>query len=74
MKDLEYDYHGRKLVISHVGGAGNSSSFHVMIDNYYYGSIWNTELYGWKFSLHEDSPLTMDDIDVIIEDIEKATD
>lgn len=71
--NIVYDYDGRKLEISRVGGSGNNSLFHIMIDNYYYGKIWNTELYGWKVALHEDSPLTMDDIDVIIEDIEKAT-
>lgn len=32
----------------------------------------STELYGWKFHFHENSPLTMDDVDLIIEDVEKV--
>jgi len=74
MDSLEYNYDGRKLVIDRVSGAGSTSMFFIMLDNYFHGQIWNTELYGWRYSLNEDSPLTMDDIDVILADIKKATD
>ena len=74
MKDFEYNYDGHKLVIGHVSGASSTLKFHIMLDNFYHGEIWNTEHYGWQYWLQDDSPITGEEIESVIEDIKKATD
>ena len=72
MDNLEYNYDGRRLVIDRVSGAGSTSMFFIMLDNYFHGQIWNTELYGWRYSLNEKSPITGEEIEAVIEDVKKA--
>lgn len=56
----------KTVEISEVGGA-HSKMFHVMIDGYYVGRVWNTERYGWRNDINPKSELSSDDIDAILE-------
>jgi len=36
--------------LTRVTGSGSSGLYHLMINNYYWGQLWNTEHFGWKFA------------------------
>lgn len=35
-----------------VAGAGTNGMFHLIIKTYYFGQLFNTEHFGWKFAGH----------------------
>lgn len=43
----------------------------VYLDNYFHGRVWHTDNFGWRNDIHATSPLSIDDIDTIIELITK---
>ena len=44
LNDRTYSGH-----FNQVSGAGTNGMWHLIIDNYYYGQLFDTEHFGWKF-------------------------
>lgn len=48
---VKFVYEGKEYTgyLSPVSGGGNPSQFHLMIDNYYRGSLFYTQAWEWRF-------------------------
>jgi len=44
---------GEKWIFKKVAGAGNTASYHLMVEDFYRGQLNHSEHYGWQFTSND---------------------
>lgn len=59
----------KQVILSQPNGAGDL--YHIIIEDYYHGQVTRT-MFGWSVFINENSWLSIEDCDVILDSIKKV--